>query len=80
MTSENSTANLAPNPPAVQNTVTVSVRMPVKLAWLIRQAAAKRDTTRSAFMAALAIREAREVMQLQREADFLAWLETAAAA
>lgn len=83
MTSSKAAANLRPAAPDDKNTVagetlTVSVRMPKKLARLVRQAAAARNTTRSAFMAEVAIREARVEMKLQRDEDLAAYLEQAA--
>ncbi len=77
MTSRNAPASLPPHDTENKNTATISVRMPVQLARLVRQAAAKRDTTRSAFMAAAAVTHARMVMELQRDADFQAYLDAA---
>lgn len=50
-----------------------------RLARLLRQAAAKRDRSRSEFMMEASIRDARAVMQLNRDEDFQAWLERQAA-
>ena len=56
----------------------VSIRFPdVRLARLVRRAAAERDTTRSAFIVDAAVKAAREVLRLQREDDFQRWLDAA---
>jgi len=57
--------------------MTVSVRIPIKLARLVRQAAASRNTTRSAFMAEAAVQAARAEMKLLRDEDFQRYLEAA---
>jgi uncharacterized protein (DUF1778 family) len=57
----------------------VSVRFPdARLEKMVRRAAVEIDTSRSEFMVAAAVKAAREVLKLQREADFLAYLEHAA--
>jgi uncharacterized protein (DUF1778 family) len=56
----------------------VSVRFPdARLEKLVRKAAVELNTSRSAFIVEGAIRLAREVLKLQREADFQAYLDAA---
>lgn len=56
----------------------VSVRFPdPRLEKLVRKAAVERNTNRSAFIVEGAVRLAREVLKLQREDDFRAYLDAA---
>jgi uncharacterized protein (DUF1778 family) len=48
--------------------------MPLPLARLVRIAATKQDTTRSAFMCAAGVQAARNVLGLDREEDLLQWI------
>ena len=60
------------------HSVPVSIRFAdPRLEKLVRKAAVESDTNRSAFIAEAAVRAAREVLQLKREADFQAYLDAA---